>query len=87
MATEYSENGALGTNAGITQTAAQLDGQYFAVGGVTVSGAAVVSVVFDDGVHSGDTMTITPLENAAGTQIRGWQCAGLDVKYLPTACR
>ncbi|MGE0010750.1 MAG: pilin [Azoarcus sp.] len=85
----YSEDGAFPAagNPAIAQ-ALLLDGNYFAVGGVSLAaGTGVISIVFDAGVHAGDTMTLTPQVNAAGTQIAGWQCGGLDVKYLPTACR
>ena len=76
----------------IHATAAALDGNYFAVGGVTLGDATgVISIVFDAGVHSGSTMTLTPtvVNNAAGDpmQISGWTCAGLAAKYLPTACQ
>ena len=87
IAVQLSEDGVLGTNAGIDATAGELEGNYFSVGGVTVGAGGVVSVAFDAGVHDGDTITLTPIANAANTQIQTWQCGGVDVKYLPSACR
>jgi type IV pilus assembly protein PilA len=63
-----------------------LDGKYFAAGGATVSGAGVISVVFNDGVLSGQTMTITPA--VANGQINSWACAGLTkASHIPSGCR
>ncbi len=61
-----------------------LAGKYFDAGDVSVA-AGVISVAFGSGVHSGNTMTLTPTE--ANGQISTWTCAGLDAKYLPSACR
>ena len=85
ISARYSEEGDLGSNDAIDNTAGNLEGQY--IGDVSVSDAAVISVPFDDGVNSGSTMTITPEENAAGNQISGWTCAGLDPEILPNACQ
>ncbi|NQD81095.1 pilin [Pseudomonas sp. CrR14] len=83
------EEGALGTNATLDDTAGALAGKYFEAGNVTVSDVGVVSVEFSSGVHSGETMTLTPIPNstATPTQISRWECDGLDDKFLPSACR
>ncbi|GAA6130972.1 pilin [Halopseudomonas sabulinigri] len=87
IAVWLSENGSLPAAATQPDVDAQLlDGKYFAAGGVTVTDG-VISVVFDDGVHSGDTMTLTPQTGSGAGQISGWECDGLETKYLPSACR
>lgn len=82
-----SENGDLTgveTDAGIAASAAALDGKY--ISGVTVGANGVISIVFDAGVLSGQTMTLTPTLN--GAQIAQWTCAGLtDTQHLPSGCR
>ena len=69
-----------------TATAA-LDGKYFAPGGATVgAGNGVISVAFNAGSLSGQTMTITPA--VVGDQISGWTCAGLtNPQHIPSGCR
>jgi type IV pilus assembly protein PilA len=64
-----------------------LEGTYFAAEGATLNGAGQIDVTFDAGVHSGETMEIQAVLNAAGDQIAGWTCEGLDTKFLPSACR
>ncbi|MGI3129824.1 pilin [Halopseudomonas pachastrellae] len=87
IAVWLSENGSLPASGEQPDLDAQdLDGKYFATGGVTVDDG-VISVVFDDGVHSGDTMTLEPQTGSGAGQISGWECDGLDTKYLPSACR
>lgn len=86
-----SENGDLtGVDADavlLAQTAA-LTGNYFPAGGVALGGNGALTVTFNDGVHSGDTVIITPQLVAATGQISEWQCTGsVDVKFLPSACR
>ena len=84
------ENGALptaGDDADIDAALGALEGKFFTAGGAALSGAGIISVTFNGGVHSGDTMTITAVPNAAGTQIASWECGGLDTKYLPSGCR
>jgi type IV pilus assembly protein PilA len=67
--------------------ALELEGNYFAAEGVVLAvDTGVITITFDDGVHSGNGMILTPTENAAGTQIAGWVCSGLAVKYLPSSC-
>ena len=69
----------------ISDTATNLEGRYFS--GVAVTDdTGVITITFDDGVHDGQDMTLTP--NLANGQIQSWTCAGLaETKYLPTACR
>ncbi|WP_018878933.1 pilin [Thioalkalivibrio sp. ALE9] len=90
VAVYVSEEAALPDDADIDNAAAALAGNYFAAGDVDLA-AGVISVDFTSGVHSGETMTLTPdvENNAAGNpaQISGWTCAGLEDKYLPSACR
>jgi len=83
------EEGALGKDAALDDTAEALAGKYFSAGDVTVSDEGVVSVEFSSGVHEGETMTLTPIPNdtAAPTQISRWECDGLLPKFLPSACR
>jgi type IV pilus assembly protein PilA len=65
-----------------------LEGNYFDAAGVVLgNGDGVITITFDDGVHNGNTMTLTPIENGAATQIAGWECGALNDKYLPSACR
>ncbi|WP_305080506.1 pilin [Microbulbifer guangxiensis] len=66
---------------------AALEGKYFGAGSVTLTGPGVLTVAFTSGVHTGDTMTLTANESAAGGQIDSWTCGGLDTKYMPAACR
>lgn len=72
----------------ILNGAGDIEGKYFNAGSVSVTAdTGVISVAFDDGVHSGDTMDLTPIESAAGGQIANWECDGLDAKFLPSACQ
>ncbi len=90
IAVHLSENNALptaGDNAEIDAALADLEGKYFAAGDAVLTGAGVISVTFNAGVHSGDTMTLTAVKSAAGGQVATWQCGGIDNKYLPSACR
>jgi type IV pilus assembly protein PilA len=80
-----SEEGVLPDDADINGGAAALGGRYFSVGGVSLA-AGVVSVTFDDGVHSGDTMTITP-SLTGNDQITNWTCAGIAARHIPRACQ
>lgn len=82
-----SEEGALPNAAdsqALDDAIAELEGKYFT--GVTIA-AGVLSVPFTSGVHTGATMTLEPVLNAAGNQISNWECDGLDPKFLPSACR
>ncbi len=74
--------------AGIATSAAELEGKYITDGGITIADTGVISVPFDAGILSGQTMTLTPRVNTAGNQIAGWTCAGLtNANHLPTGCR
>lgn len=80
-----------------------LDGKYFAPGGVTLTGGdattittpttpTVINVLFDAGANSGDSMTLRPTATATG-QISQWTCAApstntkLDAGRLPSSCQ
>ncbi|MDN3516000.1 pilin [Aquisalimonas lutea] len=89
IAVYFSENGAGAdptSDAAIPSQAASLNGQYFNAGNVSVNSSGAISVAFQDGVHSGETMALTPSIESSG-QISGWNCSGLDPEYLPSACR
>ena len=64
-------------------TAAAVAGKYVSV--ISWDGAKI-DVLFADGVHSGNTMTLTA-DTDASNNIIGWTCAGLDAKFLPTSCQ
>lgn len=88
IAAYIAENTAVGvaTDATLAATAAALDGKYFAPGGVAVGANGVISVTFNAGVLSGQTMTLTPLIN--GGQVAQWTCSGLTkTSHLPSGCR
>jgi type IV pilus assembly protein PilA len=89
IAVYLSEEGALPTAADsvtLDAAVADLEGKYFDAAGVTLA-AGVLTFTFSSGVHDGGTMTLTPIESAAGGQIARWECGVLDDKYLPSACR
>ncbi len=85
-----SEEAALPDDADLDNAASTLEGNYFGSGDVDVA-AGVITIDFTSGVHSGNTMNLTPtvVNNAGGNpaQISGWVCTGLADKYLPSACR
>ena len=87
----YAENNAFPpAGDAIITDAAQLQGKYFPVGGLTVApGTGVISVAFGSGVLAEQTMTISPTA-AGGTvpQIAQWTCAGLArPTHIPSGCR
>ena len=85
-----SEEGGLPATGTQVDTDAQLlEGKYFGAGDVEVGSTAdgVIGITFASGVHSGETMTLTPNLSAGGNQISDWECDGLDAKFLPSACR
>lgn len=89
MAIYLSENAALpaaGDDAQIDNALLALDGKYFAPGGAALGAAGRIDVTFDAGAHNGNTLTLLADDNGAG-QIRGWTCAGLLPKYLPSSCQ
>lgn len=85
----YSEDAAFPAAASrAIDSAQELEGKYFSAGGVVLTpDTGVINVTFDEGVHSGNDLILTPDENATNTQISGWTCSGLDDKYLPTSCQ
>ncbi|MCK8118855.1 pilin [Pseudoalteromonas sp. 2CM37A] len=89
MGVYMSENGGaagVDADAAIDAQADALAGRYFSATGVDVAAGGVVEITFDDGAHSGETMSLTPTVEASG-QISRWVCSGLDAQYLPSACR
>ncbi|MEB3735090.1 pilin [Halopseudomonas pachastrellae] len=90
IAVYSSENGGVTgveSDANIKASADALNGNYFSAKGVAVASKGVVEVTFDDGVHAKSKMTLTPTVEATSGQISTWVCGGLDVKFLPSACR
>jgi len=86
IAVDTADAGVATASAATIASALLLDGKYFAPGGVTVTNAGVIAVVFNDGTNSGDTMTLTPTVTASG-QISTWTCTGLDrASLLPSGC-
>lgn len=75
-----------GDSAALDDALLVLGGKYFDEGGAVLN-AGAVDVTFNAGVHSGETMSITPQLNSDSTQISRWECSGLADKYLPSACR
>nr|WP_279512910.1 pilin [Halomonas ventosae] len=75
----------------LATSAQTLEGEYVDATGVSIDATPApisISVDFARGVHTGDTLTLTPTLNAASDQIASWTCAGLDdVNHMPSACR
>ncbi|MBS9777251.1 MAG: prepilin-type N-terminal cleavage/methylation domain-containing protein [Gammaproteobacteria bacterium] len=66
--------------------ASQLDGKYIKNGGVTVLADSTITVPFDAGQLSGETMKIKATWN--GDQISQWHCFGLSKPtFHPSGCR
>tara|TARA_R110001592_G_scaffold87853_1_gene259199 strand:- start:512 stop:940 length:429 start_codon:yes stop_codon:yes gene_type:complete len=88
IAVETAETGgnAAAANADTIASALLLDGKYFAAGGATVTAGGVISVLFNDGAVSGQTLVITP--TVANGQISTWTCTGLtNASLIPSGCR
>ena len=71
-------------------SAATLTGKYFPLGGTTVTGAGVITVLFNAGSVSGVTMLISP--TVSGTnQISKWTCSAsggaFKASWIPSGCR
>lgn len=68
-------------------TATNLDGRYFAPGGVVLgNGDGVITVTFDAGANNGQTLTLTPTNNNG--QVSQWTCGGtIDARRLPATCQ
>lgn len=64
-------------------TTAAKAGKYVSV--ISWDGAKI-DIAFASGVHSGNTMTMTPVTDASNN-ITGWTCGGLDSKFLPSSCQ
>jgi type IV pilus assembly protein PilA len=63
-----------------------LAGKYFPAGGVSVTAAGVISVAFNSGALTGQTLTLTP--TVANGQISRWTCSGLtNASHIPSGCR
>ena len=73
----------------VIASTALLEGKYFNVGSATLAPATgVISVAFNAGALSGQTMTITPILSGTGEQIERWNCAGLtNAQHIPSGCR
>ena len=86
IGTYAAENGTVDDahqEAEISDIAANLDGQY--IGTVSVEDGEL-TIEFEAGVHDGDEITITAVEN--GGQIAGWTCGGnLAPEHLPGVCQ
>ncbi|WP_019584374.1 pilin [Thioalkalivibrio sp. ALE16] len=91
-----SENGDftdLGNDQAVTNTAANLNGQYFSAGGVTVDAATgEIQIVFDAGANNTETLALLPALNTTTGQIEGWTCdpsgtTTLEAQILPGACQ
>ena len=69
--------------------AAALSGKYFpSTNGAKIGAGGVITVSFNNGANSGETMTLTPSLNTANGQITKWTCAGsIAAKRLPSSCR
>ena len=78
------------SDAQLTSQASDLAGTYFNAGSVSLvddGGDIIIRVNFDDGVHDGDDLDLTPTVETNG-QISGWTCGGdLAAEHLPSACQ
>ena len=80
----------IGADQNFTNSASGLKGKYITDGGVTVTdGTGAITVPFDKGQLSGDTITLTPDLDTNTKQITGWTCniASGKVEYLPSTCQ
>ena len=72
----------------LTSQASALSGKYFSSGAAAIGANGVITVSFNNGANSGQTMTLTPSLNTANGQITKWTCAGsIAAKRLPSSCR
>ncbi|MBO9665049.1 pilin [Dokdonella sp.] len=86
IAVEYSETNAIAPAAETIAEATALAGKYFPAGGAAVAAGGVITVAFNSGALSGQTMTITPTLNSG--QISRWTCTGLTkTQHIPSGCR
>lgn len=74
----------------IGSQAAAIEGKYISANGIAVTAdTGVITVSFDKGVLSGQTLTLIPSINIANNQhVISWSCGGtIKEQYLPNACR
>lgn len=74
----------------IGSQAAALEGKYIPAKGIAVAAdTGVISVSFDAGILSGQTLALIPSVNTANSQhVISWQCGGtIEDRYLPTSCQ
>ena len=74
----------------IGSQAAAIEGKYISANGIAVTAdTGVITVSFDKGVLSGQTLTLIPSINIANNQhVISWSCSGtIKEQYLPNACR
>ena len=74
----------------IGSQAAAIEGKYIPANGIAVTAdTGVITVNFDKGVLSGQTLTLIPSINIANNQhVISWSCGGtIKEQYLPNACR
>lgn len=73
----------------IIASASRLEGKYSAAGGTVVTpGNGVITVTFDNGVNSNNTVVLTPTANPNNRQIIAWICSGtVGNQRLPTSCQ
>ena len=74
----------------IGHQAEALEGKYIPANGVSVTAdTGVITVSFDAGVISGQTLRLIPTINTLNNQhVITWTCGGtIEEKYLPNACR
>ncbi|UTF61920.1 pilin [Gilvimarinus sp. DA14] len=86
VAQYFAENASFPNGADLQNIEAGIEGKYYSAGGVALA-SGVITVNFSAGLLSGEALTLEPTQNAAGNQISGWRCAGLDVSYLPGSCQ
>lgn len=74
----------------IGRQAAGLEGKYISANGIAVTAdTGVITVTFDAGVLSGQTLALIPSVNLVNNQhVISWTCGGtIAQKYIPSACR
>ena len=74
----------------IGRQASVLEGKYIPANGIAVTAdTGVITVSFDAGVISGQTLQLIPTINTLNNQhVITWTCGGtIEEKYLPNACR
>lgn len=74
----------------IGRQASVLEGKYIPANGIAVTAdTGVITVSFDTGVISGQTLQLIPTINTLNNQhVITWTCGGtIEEKYLPNACR